>query len=174
MFSHTGTEIVNVSKIVGTSPDRVITNKPPGSSDINRKLLDNEVVYCSRKPDVNDYARFLKTDAIVTLHGWMRIVPKEICSEYEMYNLHPGLITKYPELKGKDPQRMVFENHTKTYHEVGCVIHQVIPEVDAGKVMMERSIHNTCNGESDLTDKLHEMAKEMWVDFFQHKLYNNV
>lgn len=174
MFSHTGSEIVKISKKIGRFPDRVITNKQPGSPDINKELLSSEIVYCSNRPSEQDYSRFLKTDAIVTLHGWMRIVPERICEEYNMFNLHPGLITKYPELKGKDPQKKVFDNYTRTYNDVGCVLHQVIPEVDAGSVIMETSTRNSYNGEQDLTKKLHSIATDMWVDFFQHGLYNTV
>jgi folate-dependent phosphoribosylglycinamide formyltransferase PurN len=47
-------------------------------------------------------------DAIVTLHGWLRVIPAYVCERSRIYNGHPGLITKYPELKGKDPQVRAF------------------------------------------------------------------
>ena len=37
-FSHTGNEIYNISKELGRYPDRVITNKSPDDSTINKKL----------------------------------------------------------------------------------------------------------------------------------------
>jgi folate-dependent phosphoribosylglycinamide formyltransferase PurN len=175
MFSHTGSEIINISKKLGITPEKVITNKPPGSPDINKQLLSNEIVYSSAKPTAQDYSRVLRPDAIVTLHGWMRIVPPRICKEYEIYNLHPGLITKYPELKGADPQKRVAEEPDENkYTDIGCVIHRVTPGVDEGPVLMEVSCSNNVYGEVNITNRLHEIASGMWVDFIQHKVYNMV
>ena len=87
-----------------------------------------------------------------------------MCKQYRVYNLHPGLITKYPELKGADPQKKVFES-INTYKDVGCVIHEVTDELDSGKVLFERSTFNHYSGESTLTHALHDMAKDMWIDF---------
>jgi folate-dependent phosphoribosylglycinamide formyltransferase PurN len=167
MFSHTGNEIYNISRMIGRFPDRVITNKTPGDKSINKKLISKtDVVYVKDRPDVQDYNRVLWSDCVLTLHGWMRVLPKTVCKEYEIYNLHPGLITKYPDLKGADPQRRVFEcDYPEQYEHVGCVIHHVSPEVDSGKVVMERSTSNTFAGCGVLTEYLHKMATDMWVDF---------
>jgi folate-dependent phosphoribosylglycinamide formyltransferase PurN len=166
-FSHTGNEIYNVSKQIGRFPDRVVTNKTPGDKQINKKLIDRvDVVYTKDRPDEADYSRVIWDGSVVTLHGWMRIVPKSICKQHECYNLHPGLITHYPELKGADPQARVFEPIVcEKYKRVGCVIHKVAAKVDSGKVYMERSVSNTFAGESTLTPYLHRMATDMWVDF---------
>ena len=167
-FSHTGSEIVNVANKIGRYPDVVITNKPPGSDAIHEGI--RECVYAPKKPTVQDYRAMLDPDTVVTLHGWMRIVPPAICKEYEMYNLHPGLVTKYPELKGMDPQKRVFDNDyarnggLKEYKTVGCVIHKVIPEVDDGLVLAECEIQNHFSGEKELSCRLHEMATELWVE----------
>ena len=176
LFSHTGSEIVNISNELGRWPDAIITNKTPGSEDIHEGIVSgfsrdtgNEVIYCSTKPKVANYRQLLDEDAIVTMHGWMRIVPGSICNEYEIYNLHPGLITKYPDLKGKDPQARVFEG-SKTYDRVGCVIHKAIVEVDAGDILMESSLNNNFYSESTLTTALHEMASDMWVQLLEDKL----
>lgn len=79
---------------------------------------------------------YLEIDDLVTLHGWMNIIPAEICDKYNIYNGHPGLITRYPELKGKDPQDKV-ANSGKTYPFVGSVIHKVTSEIDGGQVVIE-------------------------------------
>mgnify|MGYP003628405583 FL=1 len=86
--------------------------------------------------------------------------------EYNIWNLHPGLITRYPELKGKDPQKMVMESKKKKYEKVGLVIHKVIPEVDAGEVELEMSTGNTFYNVHDLTERLHTMATSAWLKFF--------
>ena len=164
-FSHTGNEIYNVAKAIGRFPDRVVTNNAPGDKRINKKLLNKvDVIYTRDRPEVEDYSRVIWSDSVVTLHGWMRIVPKQICKDFDIYNLHPGLITKYPELKGADPQKKIYTS-TNTYSRVGCVIHRVTTKVDSGKVLFERSTSNHYSGESQLTEALHKMATDMWVDF---------
>ena len=166
-FSQTGSEIVNVANKIGRYPDVVVTNKSPGCDTIHQGIHEN--IYTPKKPSVQDYRAVLNPDTVVTLHGWMRIVPPEICDEYEIYNLHPGLITSYPELKGKDPQKRVFENNhanlggVKEYDVVGCVIHKVTAGVDEGLVIAESSTRNRFSSTDQLSCHLHEMATELWV-----------
>jgi len=168
LFSHTGSEIINISNKLGIQPDKIITNNPPGSKDIHKSITD--ICYASTKPKLIDYQQLLDEDAIITLHGWMRIIPGSICKSHEIYNLHPGLITKYPELKGMDPQKKVISSVTKTYDHVGCVIHKAIEEVDAGSVIMERSTTNAFYSTDLLTSYLHDMASSMWIEFLEEKL----
>ena len=174
-FSHTGNEIYNISKSIGRFPDRVITNRPPGDKQINKKLANKvDIVDVKDRPEVEDYDRIIWTDAIVTLHGWMRIIPKRICKEYTIYNLHPGLIRQYPELKGADPQKRVFEcDHPERYDRVGCVIHHVTPKVDDGEIIIERSVKNTFPGTSVLSCYLHQMATQLWIDFINLSIDEN-
>lgn len=169
MFSHTGTDIVNVSRHLNINPDVVVTNNTPGDTRINKCITKQNITYTKNRPSEVDYASLFEDADVVTLHGWMRIIPAKICESYEIYNLHPGLITKYPELKGADPQSRVY-NRIKTYKHVGCVIHRVTNELDGGAVMMERQTINDYYGEKQLTQALHEMASNMWVDFLIDKL----
>ena len=179
LFSHTGSEIVKISKAIGKIPTKIITNQKPNANihpDI--KKFPN-IIYAKNTPSTSDYNYLFEdvSDALISLHGWMRIIPGDICKDYEIWNLHPGLITEYPELKGKDPQKRVFENSetinrgVKEYSKVGCVIHRAIAEVDAGSVYMERSTQNSFSGPADLEAGLHDMAGSMWEDFLNHKLY---
>ena len=167
-FSHTGSEIVNLYKRLGVAPDCITTNKSPGDKDIDKGIFDlpSRVQYMNNKPRRADYDSLLNecmNNCICTLHGWMRIVPETICKDYEIYNLHPGLITKYPELKGKDPQDRVQDHHDK----IGVVIHKVIPEVDSGEVLVEVSQTNPC---SNIHSTLKSTALEAWIALFEKKL----
>tara|TARA_B110000495_G_C23042266_1_gene626091 strand:+ start:4378 stop:4923 length:546 start_codon:yes stop_codon:yes gene_type:complete len=170
LFSQTGSEIVNISKSLSVYPDLVITNKLKGSDDIHQDIEDN--LYLPPKPNIQDYRNiFNKLDnPIITLHGWMRIIPGEICNDYDIYNLHPGLINMYPELKGKDPQRRVFDM-LKPPKYVGCVIHKAVEEVDAGKIILSDRLFNHYNTPNQLITTLHEMACNMWCNFFTKQLY---
>lgn len=171
-FSHTGTEIYNLSNRLKRVPDRIVVNKSPGDETINEDLLwlinsnNIDLVYTKNRPDAEDYDRLIKDhDSVVTLHGWMRIVPAVICGSYKIYNLHPGLITKYPELKGADPQTRAFNEQTKTYHDVGCVIHKVSPGVDEGKVLAQASMFNDFYSEEQMCCRLSSMALDLWEQF---------
>lgn len=170
LFSHTGTEIANISSAIGMKPRRVITNLPPGSKQINKTLVDkHNLIYTRNRPTHEEYADLFSKGDFVTLHGWMRIMPKKTCKLADIYNLHPGLITSYPELKGADPQARVFSG-LNAYKRVGCVIHKVTEILDDGEVVMERSTFNDYSGEEHLSCELHDMAKAMWIDFLEYKL----
>lgn len=164
-FSHTGSEIVKICEKTGNIPDKIITNLSPNDKQINKKLLKlkTEIVWLSSKPTVQDYERVLHRcgDCICTLHGWMRIVPPRICKEYKFYNLHPGLINIYPELKGKDPQARVC---AEVHDWIGCVLHKVTPGVDEGPILMTIKVRNHYNGEEVITNRLKEMALDIWLD----------
>jgi folate-dependent phosphoribosylglycinamide formyltransferase PurN len=84
-----------------------------------------------------------------------------------MYNGHPGLITKYPELKGKDPQIRAFQGN---YNTGGCVIHKVTPGVDEGEVLMEREIGIRLLDLNETFRKLHDTSVDMWVEFLKERL----
>lgn len=164
MFSHTGREIAEVSRKLGITPYRIVTNKPVDDDSIYEEL--DGLTFVANRPSITDYEAFLEPDALITMHGWMRIVPPSICRKYEILNLHPGLITRYPELKGKDPQEQVF-NMLNPPSRVGCVIHRATAELDSGEVLMESSVANTFYSAGQLTTYLHRMAWDMWVDFLR-------
>lgn len=171
-FSHTGAEIYNLSCRLNRVPDRVVVNKSPGDETISEDLMSMvdsnniDIVYTKSTPDEQDYDRLIKDpDSVVTLHGWMRIVPATICGSFKLYNLHPGLITKYPELKGADPQTRAFNEQQKSYREVGCVIHKVSPGVDEGKVLAQVSTFNDFHSEKQLSCSLSSMALDLWEQF---------
>lgn len=162
LFSHTGREIAEVSNRLGVDPYRIVCNKRADDPHICEDL--DGITFVASKPSITDYDAIFEQDAIITMHGWMRVIPAEICEKYNILNLHPGLITKYPELKGKDPQKKVF-NMINFPNRVGCVIHEASAELDSGKVLMERSVANTFPNAELLTTYLHRMAWDMWVDF---------
>ena len=172
-FSQTGSEIVELTQILGKDPDIVVTNeRPEGLRVINPRIKDSyKLVTVPNKPTVKDYNEVLDyfDNPLITLHGWLRIVPEQICSKYEIYNGHPGLITKYPELKGKDPQVRAYEGK---YPIIGTVIHEVIPGVDEGRVLMSDEIHNHNLSIDDIFLKLKDISLDLWSKFLIKVLYD--
>lgn len=174
-FSQTGSEIHNLSNALGIYPNAVITNKNV-FTDINKDFLStlqfrehklNETILHSlpAKPVASNYLKILKefNNPVITLHGYLRIIPKEICEKYEIYNLHPGLIDKFPSLKGFNPQERAFR---EGYKLAGCVIHKVVPEVDAGKIMMSQGISIEQKNLNEVYESLHDVAFDLWKSFF--------
>ena len=171
-FSQTGSEIVNVSEAIGRWPDVIITNKRPEHlRKINEKLAEREICTIPNKPIEGDYFDILQyyPDALITLHGWLRVVPESIANSFEIYNGHPGLITLYPDLKGKDPQEKAWEANYKT---IGSVIHRVTAGVDEGPVVMERA-YNSPNllSLNDTFRILHNISTDLWIKFFKERLW---
>ena len=171
-FSQTGTEIVDIAESLQRWPDKIITNeRPEHLRKINTKLLDKEVIYLPNKPTVQDYEKVLIQNSIVTLHGWLRIMPPEICEKHKIYNGHPGLITMYPELKGKDPQVRAFEGIKEgKYLTAGAVLHKVVAGVDEGRVIAEEKFNTFQLELDDLFRILRDRSLYMWCNFLKKVL----
>ncbi len=183
-FSQTGSEIVNISKAIKRWPDLVVTNKQDDQTThvelvqhIRQK--DIELLTLPNWPKEIDYTRAAdqlnysilnedwKKNVFVTLHGYLRVLPPHFTRSSNIFNGHPGLITKHPELKGLDPQKKAWnESHIR----IGCVIHKVIPELDSGEVVAEKMIHNNFDTFIDMLDALHVASSELWINFLNERL----
>jgi len=174
-FSQTGTEIQELSNALGIYPDAIVTNKT-NLKNVNKELLCttqfrehklNKTILVSLpgKPVASNYLKVLKCyeNPLITLHGFLRIIPEEICNNYEMYNLHPGLINKFPLLKGYNPQERAF---TGGYKLAGCVIHKVVPGVDEGEVILSQGVSIEGMDLSGVYEALRESALDLWKSFF--------
>ena len=169
-FSQTGAEIADICESIGRWPTRIITNKRPDHlRTIDPRIIEQGYIEVSNKPTENELREILQyfEDPILTLHGWLRIMPPEICNEYSIFNGHPGLITEYPELKGKDPQIRAFEGK---YEVAGAVIHKVTAGVDEGKVIMEERFNAFDLSLDDLFRILRDRSLYMWTNFLKKVL----
>ena len=169
-FSQTGAEIADISEAIGRWPDRIITNdRPEHLRTIDPRIQKQGYFTFNNKPDVEEYMELLEQfpDAIVTLHGWLRVIPGYICERSRIYNGHPGLITDYPELKGKDPQVRAFEGK---YEQAGSVLHRVIPEVDEGEIIDESRFAAEGFSLDELFRILKGVSLDMWVKFLKEAL----
>ena len=159
-FSQTGAEIADLSESIGRWPDLIITNKRPDHlRTIDPRIVEYGYTEVPNKPTVSDLDAVLQDNAIITLHGWLRIMPEVICNKYLIYNGHPGLITKYPELKGKDPQ---VKAHKLGHEVAGAVIHKVTAGVDEGRVIMEEYFNASQLDLDELFRILRDRSLHMW------------
>jgi hypothetical protein len=177
-FSQTGKEIHEVSKRLGRWPDLCVTTT--GNFEINPEfhahLLNSKISflhYMAPKPSIACYVDVLgkSINTIVTLNGWLKILPAAICNRYEIYNGHPGLITKYPQLKGKDPQLKAI-NLQMDYS--GCVIHDVTEEIDGGKIRAEREIPIFGLSREEVFSHLHDTSIDLWVEFLEKRFKQKI
>lgn len=168
-FSQTGSEIVHVSKLLGRWPDLIVTNSRPDHLRTINPELKGKVLFVENKPTERDLAEILSqyNNPLITLHGWLRIMPPSLCNKYEIYNGHPGLITEYPELKGKDPQEKAFKLGLKSS---GSVIHKVTEGVDEGEVLLERKVSIKELKLEEIFRILHRISVSLWAEFLNKKL----
>lgn len=167
-FSQTGSEIVELSKELKKVPDYILTNNfdeskyHPGIKELGSKIIVN------KHNTLMDYLRFSEVyKPLITLHGYLRILPADICNKYEIYNGHPGYIVQYPELKGKDPQVRAFEAKHKW---IGSVIHKVTAGVDEGPVIDSSGIPNTVKTLDEMYSTLKRISLYLWIKFMRGKI----
>ena len=169
-FSQTGSEIADIADSIKRWPDVIITNdRPEHLRTVDERIAKQGYFTWSNKPTEDEYIELLEAypDALVTLHGWLRIVPEYVCERSKIYNGHPGLITKYPELKGKDPQVRAFELKHDT---IGCVLHEVVAGVDEGKVIAEERVNAFGLDLENTFRILRDRSLYLWVNFLKKVL----
>jgi folate-dependent phosphoribosylglycinamide formyltransferase PurN len=105
---------------------------------------------------------------LISLHGYLRILPADICEKYEVYNGHPGAITLFPELKGKDPQEKVWQDNDK-YNIIGSVVHKCTSELDGGDVLKSVYVRNRNYNREDLYASLKMTSLSAWNFFLKEK-----
>lgn len=165
IFSHSGSELASVIETIGREPDHIVTNQFEATKIDER--LRNKIEYMEAK-DIHDWLTAVADDdPVVTLHGYNRIVPERALTE-KMYNVHPGDTIKYPELRGKDPQKKALELGLPT---TGVIIHQVDEGVDTGETQMI-AVHDIKENmsEKDLIEELRQVAINLWSSFLIGKV----
>jgi len=168
LFSQTGSEIVDISNKIGRWPDVIITNSHNynkiNHNIVTRGFIKIDPVQARTLNILHNYAQY---GDLITLNGWLRIVPPEICKMYTIVNGHPGLITRYPELKGYDPQKRFWVKRDK-YEYYGSIVHEVTAEVDEGKILSfsEKKVDGT---EEEPFEILKNTSLDAWLDFFKQQ-----
>lgn len=164
LFSQTGSEIANLIEICKITPRCIITNNKKIDT-IDQRLHDQNLVFIDKVQDLQNYKSLLGSN-LVTLHGFLRIIPVEFITD-QMYNGHPGLITRFPELKGFNPQQKAFDLKLPV---TGSVIHKVIAEVDAGEVVSSKEVNIQKASIEEVYRRLKQCSLELWVEFLNKHL----
>lgn len=171
-FSQTGSEIVHLTYVLDRKPDLIVTNNFDAETH-HPDIRMGVTIMSSSHDNLMNYFRkqtiYETSSCLITLHGYLRIIPDDICSKYEIYNGHPAAIELYPELKGKDPQKRMWQN-IREYHTIGSVVHRCIPEVDGGEIVERHYVSNTVTDEDQLYSTLRSCSLQSWELFLKGKL----
>ena len=176
LFSQSGTEIVEVASRLGKWPDYIFTdNKDKNSwhSSLRKHSATNIIKHKDMKKEIESNISMFQslrgTTPIVTLHGYLRILPEINC---EVYNGHPGDIVTYPELKGKDPQQKALDLKLPT---TGTIIHKVTKEVDSGEIISYNTLKILEDDTvSSLSNSLRNMSIDLWTVFLKERFVETV
>jgi folate-dependent phosphoribosylglycinamide formyltransferase PurN len=163
LFSQTGSELGKLAHEFDKWPCLTLTNNKNYEQWVNN--ISPAVVSIMDTNAINNYLREIEP-AFITLHGYLRILPDDICERHEIYNGHPALITHYPELKGKDPQERTWDNKEQ-YPIIGSVVHRCTAELDGGEVVKSVSYVNRCSNKEELYNKLKESSFIAWKFFLK-------
>lgn len=173
LISQTGSEVIAISKETGFLPSLLVTNRLAKISEDNLRFFGENGVTIRTipfKPTLEDYLfPELLEKKLITLHGFLRIVPAGFFGKYEgkIFNGHPALITRYPELKGFNKQEDIAGNQEK-YPLCGSVVHEVIPELDSGDVVTAIQTDNTAKTIDEAYSLLRTTSLQSWKFFFDY------
>lgn len=168
-ISQTGSELIAISGEIGFLPSLIVTNNLPKISQDNLRFYGEHGITIRTLPfrptEDNYYMSELLNKRVITLHGFLRILPPAFFTRFKgkIYNGHPGLITEYPELKGKDPQIRAWEGK---YPVIGSVVHKVTEGVDEGEVVSLAAVENTTQTLEEMFLILRKTSLEAWKKFF--------
>ena len=114
-----------------------------------------------KKLDEKKILKILKFEKInlICLAGFMKILSKSFIKNFKgkILNIHPSLLPKY---KGLNTHKRVLLNKEKY---TGCTVHFVSPNLDSGKIIMQKKIKVK---KKDTPEKL---GKRVLIE--EHKLY---
>jgi folate-dependent phosphoribosylglycinamide formyltransferase PurN len=171
-ISRSGKELEEICNQLGIYPNYIFTN------NLDLEINELNARFKFRSNIIQGNPKFLYEQLkhvvfneapLITLNGYLRVVPKELVEQYQIVNGHPGDILTWPVLKGLDPQKKAIELGLST---TCCVIHEVTEGVDEGEVLMQSPDRNITQGitEQQLSDYLREDSIKLWVNFLADKL----
>ena len=108
---------------------------------------------------------------LIVLAGWMHIFDAVFLEQFPdcVINLHPALPGQFP---GVDAIRRTYEAYRQgIVSGGGCMVHYVIPEIDAGRVIAEAVV--PCNPEDSLEmfeARLHNAEHRLLIEALQSVL----
>tara|TARA_B100002019_G_C21211552_1_gene569705 strand:- start:581 stop:1123 length:543 start_codon:yes stop_codon:yes gene_type:complete len=167
-FSQTGSEILKLIERTNIKPYLIVTNNKNAQLKNNDYIVKEAipVLTASHEDIVKYFSVQPKHKKIITLHGYLRILPESMCKRFKIFNGHPGAIHVYSDLKGKDPQEKVW-NNLKKYNIIGSVVHKCTSKLDSGKILYTETITNNVSTKQELYEELKTTSLNAWIRFLR-------
>ena len=125
------------------------------------KIKKKVFKFKKKSSDEKEILKILKFERIdlICLAGFMKILSKSFIKNFKgkILNIHPSLL---PDYKGLNTHERVLLNKEKY---TGCTVHFVSPNLDSGKIIMQKKIKVKKN------DTPKKLAKRVLIE--EHKLY---
>lgn len=176
LFSHTGAE---TERLASTLSSRFEL----------RGALTNNMRYINLHHESPLYGKVIKASAdsinaalcmgslplgsLITLNGYTRILPGWVLEVLHkrlalVLNIHPAPIQLYPELRGLDPHRKLYEGvQSGKYKYIGVVIHEVDEGVDTGPIAhWKLELADPGWTYEELCEESHKLGFEAWMEYF--------
>ena len=137
------------SRYIRNAVVSVVVSNKPGVRALRvakRHCVETEVVAAEKGEERAAYdSRLLESlklhgvdreNGLVLLAGFMRLLSPEFVRFYQgrILNIHPSLLPAFP---GLDAQKQALDHGAKVS---GCTVHFVVPEVDAGPIILQRAV----------------------------------
>lgn len=158
LYSQTGSELRTIADYIGQEPE-VFTNS---ENMFSFKQFHN--LKRGTHKEIMSWLMSQEEQCLVTLHGYLRILPPEVCEKHIIFNGHPAAIHLYPELKGKDKQIDAF-THKDKYPVIGSVVHRVTAELDAGEIVQYITVPNNVRSVEEAFRVLKTVSLFTWKEF---------
>lgn len=169
LFSQSGSEIARLASNLGTCPDMTITTNF-NCDTWNEAIHLLPRVAIMKSNDIHSMLENRNERLLITMHGYLRILPGSVCDKHLVFNGHPGDIIKYPQLKGKDPQKKAVELKLSS---TGYVIHQATEELDGGDIFRFARVGlSPVSTEEDVCNLLRDVGVRLWCDFMTDILWD--
>ncbi len=152
--SRSGKTLDEVCKALGKRPD----------TNYNSKNFSKEVIESQLR------RLYSKEKTLITLMGYLRIVPEDICREFTVMNIHPAPIhlKPYERYKGKDPIERYWKerpNSSNVVHLWGSVLHVATPELDEGPIIANRIFG--CRDLEECYNNSFSANIDLWVKYLK-------
>jgi len=172
-------DAVTVGKLA-SNPVLVISNRKAAYGLVRAQKAAVPTLYFPFKPyrdahksraeyDADLAARIKECDPdLIVLAGWMHILSPAFLDEFpqQVINLHPALPGQFSGTHAIERAYRAFQNG-EILHS-GCMVHHVIPEVDAGAVIVERIVPIKKDEPlADFESRMHTVEHELIVEAIQ-------
>ena len=173
--------LLNVKDELNISLEVIVSTKPSAILDKGKiyNIPSLYLPYNRNKADeyydnLTNILMVYDLDLILAV-GFMNIFPQSFCDKFKgkLFNIHPSLLPRHKGLYGMNVHQHAIDARDMFS---GCTIHEVTPEVDEGRIKLQKqcNIEDIINSENVLwtqVDKLktriQELEKDALIEFIQ-------